>query len=111
MPLANYAPPEMPDLAGRVPCIAAPRTAGEVIPRAEPSGRSTAQNVTMPSMTVLIALRRRARRRASGQAWRYRTHHEASADSARIVSAHHEDELDAGMRSKPRGQLKPRAVR
>lgn len=61
--------------------------------------------------TIVIALRRRARRKAGSQAWRYRTHHEASADSARIVSAHHEDELDAGAQTLPHGQLKPRAVR
>jgi hypothetical protein len=60
--------------------------------------------------TIVIALRRRARRRAGSQAWRYRTHHEASADSARIVSAHHQDELDAAV-GLPRSQVKPRAVR
>lgn len=51
--------------------------------------------VALPAATIVIALRRRRRRRAGGQAWRYRTHHEASADSARIVSSHYQEGLDA----------------
>ncbi len=50
---------------------------------------------TVPASTLVVALRRRARRRAGNQAWRYRTHHEASADSQRIVSFHHQEELSA----------------
>jgi hypothetical protein len=50
---------------------------------------------TVPATTLVVALRRRARRRAGNQAWRYRTHHEASADSQRIVSFHHQEELSA----------------
>ncbi len=50
---------------------------------------------TVPATTLVVALRRRARRKASNQAWRYRTHHEASADSARIVSSNYQDDLSA----------------
>jgi hypothetical protein len=50
---------------------------------------------TVPAATLVVALRRRARRKASNQAWRYRTHHEASADSARIVSSNYQDDLTA----------------
>jgi hypothetical protein len=50
---------------------------------------------TVPAATLVVALRRRARRKASNQAWRYRTHHEASADSARIVSSNYQDDLSA----------------
>jgi hypothetical protein len=50
---------------------------------------------TVPATTLVVALRRRARRRARNQAWRYRTHHEASADSARIVSSTYQDDLSA----------------
>src|SRR5438132_223198 len=50
---------------------------------------------TIPAATLIVALRRRARRKAGNQAWRYRTHHEASADSARIVSSHYQDDLSA----------------
>ncbi len=54
---------------------------------------------TVPATTLIVALRRRARRRAGNQAWRYRTHHEASADSQRIVSFHYQEELTAGAES------------
>jgi hypothetical protein len=50
---------------------------------------------TVPAATLVVALRRRARRKAGNQAWRYRTHHEASADSARIVSSNYQDDLSA----------------
>lgn len=50
---------------------------------------------TVPATTLVVALRRRARRKASSQAWRYRTHHEASADSQRIVSANYREDLVA----------------
>jgi hypothetical protein len=50
---------------------------------------------TVPATTLVVALRRRARRKAGNQAWRYRTHHEASADSARIVSSNYRDDLSA----------------
>jgi hypothetical protein len=50
---------------------------------------------TVPAATLVVALRRRARRKASNQAWRYRTHHEASADSARIVRSNYQDDLTA----------------
>ncbi len=50
---------------------------------------------TVPATTLVVALRRRARRKASNQAWRYRTHHEASADSARVVSANYQNDLSA----------------
>lgn len=50
---------------------------------------------TVPATTLVVALRRRARRKASNQAWRYRTHHEASADSARLVSSTYQDDLSA----------------
>ncbi|HEX4429706.1 MAG TPA: hypothetical protein VHZ96_10610 [Frankiaceae bacterium] len=50
---------------------------------------------TVPATTLVVALRRRARRKASNQAWRYRTHHEASADSARMVSSAYQDDLSA----------------
>jgi hypothetical protein len=50
---------------------------------------------TVPATTLVVALRRRARRKASNQAWRYRTHHEASADSARIVSSTYQNDLSA----------------
>ena len=50
---------------------------------------------TVPATALVVALRRRARRKASNQAWRYRTHHEASADSARIVSANYQNDLSA----------------
>jgi hypothetical protein len=48
---------------------------------------------TVPAATLVVARRRRARRQASNQAWRYRTHYEASADSARIVSSNYQDDL------------------
>ncbi len=50
---------------------------------------------TVPATTLVVTLRRRARRKASNQAWRYRTHHEASADSARVVSANYQHDLSA----------------
>jgi hypothetical protein len=50
---------------------------------------------TVPATTLVVALRRRRRRKASNQAWRYRTHHEASADSQRMVSSNYQDELSA----------------
>ncbi len=52
-------------------------------------------SLAMPATTLVVALRRRARRKASNQAWRYRTHHEASADSARIVSSNYQADLSA----------------
>jgi hypothetical protein len=50
---------------------------------------------TIPAATLVVARRRRARRQASSQAWRYRTHHEASADSQRIVSSNYQEDLSA----------------
>jgi hypothetical protein len=50
---------------------------------------------TVPATTLVVALRRRRRRQAGNQAWRYRTHHEASADSQRMVSFNYQEELSA----------------
>ncbi len=61
---------------------------------------------TMPATTLVVALRRRARRKASNQAWRYRTHHEASADSARIVSSNYQADLSAQAKSARREEDK-----
>lgn len=42
----------------------------------------------LPTAAALIVLRRRARRRAVVNAWRYRTHGEVSVESQRLVDAH-----------------------
>jgi len=59
--------------------------------------------VAVPA-TLVVVLRRRARRKAGNQAWRYRTHHEASADSARMVSTHQQESMDATLEKRRRQQ-------
>jgi hypothetical protein len=42
----------------------------------------------LPAAAAFIVLRRRARRRAVANAWRYRTHGEVSHENQRLVDAH-----------------------
>jgi hypothetical protein len=42
----------------------------------------------LPAAAALIVLRRRARRRAVFNAWRYRTYGEVSVENQRLVDAH-----------------------
>ena len=63
--------------------------------RGKPLAETGLAIATVPATTLVVALRRRRRRKASNQAWRYRTHHEASADSPRMVSSNYQDELSA----------------
>jgi hypothetical protein len=60
-------------------------------PSESPAPGVTASRVAvavLPVTAALIVLRRRARRRAVVNAWRYRTHGEVSAENQRLVDAH-----------------------
>jgi hypothetical protein len=67
--------------------------------------------VAVPATTIILMLRRRARRKAGNQAWRYRTHHEASADSARIVSSNYQEGLQSAIPARGPGDNHRRAER